>query len=356
MATRLTAENLVSAIDSLPKNVGHGYTSSKNKGRIEVIRIDGPEGPIFVKRYNSSKGKAASVAKINSISAEMLWRVANAISSGQPINIDRILGASYNTRSVLEALLAKCPEFWMCYPQRVQQTGQVVKIKKGHKHIWWRPDDLHAANKVAWAPTEKVISEIPAADVTYEAMVIPEEAKKDVPAEVARRHTQIQIALIKIGEALGFQNSVAIEDQHITYQGRKLVEHDNVIKDLSAKQQLMGYPKAIEVVRRIDVVWFRNGTLMPAAFEVEHSTKIRSGLDRLQRLKDSLPPWPIRNVIVADDSDRNLVLQYASEKMYAGLGAKFFPYSAVEELYSLCSRRKVRGVTEEFIDSFMEAI
>ena len=356
MATKLTAENLVSTIGSLARNVGHGYVASKNKGRIEIVRIDGPEGPIVIKRYNPSIGKSAASANAQSISVEMLWRVANAVSSGQPINIDRVLGASYNTRSVLEALLARCPEFWMCYPQRVQQTGQTVKIKKGHKHIWWQPDDLHEHGKIAWATTEKVISEIPASDVTYEAMEIPSEAKKDVPRNVARRHTQIQIALLKIGEALGFQNSVAVEDQHITYQGKKLLEHDNVIKDLKAKQQLQAYPNAAEVVRRIDVVWFRNGTLMPAAFEVEHSTKIRSGLDRLQRLKDALPPWPIRNVIVADDSDRNLVIQYASEKMYSGVNVKFFPYSAVEELYSLCSRRKISGVTEAFIDSFMESV
>ena len=356
MATRLTAENLVSSISALPKHVGHGYVFERNKGRIEIVRFDGSEGPIFVKRYNPSKGKSSAIAKTESISVEMLWRVANAISSGQPVNIDRVLGASYNTRSVLEALLARCPEFWMCYPQRVQQIGQVVKIKKGHKHIWWRPDELHELNKIAWITTEKVISEIPASDVTYEAMEIPSEAKKNVPKDVARRHTQIQIALIKIGEALGFQNSVAVEDQHITYQGKKLLEHDNVIKDLKAKQQLLAYPNAAEVVRRIDVVWFRNGTLMPAAFEVEHSTKIRSGLDRLQRLKDALPPWPIRNVIVADDSDRNLVKQYASEKMYSGLNVRFFPYSAVEELYSLCSRRKISGVTEAFIDSFMESV
>jgi type II restriction enzyme len=187
-------------------------------------------------------------------------------------------------------------------------------------------------------------------------MSLPADFMQDVPKEVARRHTQIQIALVKIGEAFGFQNSIAVEDQHIIYQGRRLLEHDNVIKDLKSKQQLIGYPNAIEVVRRVDVVWFRNGTLMPAAFEVEHSTKIRSGLDRLQRLKDALPPWPIRNVIVADDSDRNLVKQYASEKMYKGLKIKFFPYSAVEELYSLCTRRKIGGVTEEFIDSFMESI
>jgi len=32
----------------------------------------------------------------------------------------------------------------------------------------------------------------------------------------------------------------------------------------------------------------------------------------------------------------------------------YFPYSSVEELYSLCQRRKVKGITEDFLDCFME--
>jgi type II restriction enzyme len=32
----------------------------------------------------------------------------------------------------------------------------------------------------------------------------------------------------------------------------------------------------------------------------------------------------------------------------------FFPYSAIEELYSLCQRRKIQGVTEEFLGCYMK--
>lgn len=32
----------------------------------------------------------------------------------------------------------------------------------------------------------------------------------------------------------------------------------------------------------------------------------------------------------------------------------FFPYSAIEELYALCQRRKIRGVSKEFLDCYME--
>jgi len=36
--------------------------------------------------------------------------------------------------------------------------------------------------------------------------------------------------------------------------------------------------------------------------------------------------------------------------------SSYFTYLAVEELIALCQRRKLIGVTEEFLDSFMEPI
>ena len=50
------------------------------------------------------------------------------------------------------------------------------------------------------------------------------------------------------------------------------------------------------------------------------------------------------------------VVQEANKEQFKSLDTRFFPYSAVEELYSLCERRKLRGITEEFLDSFMEPV
>ena len=94
---------------------------------------------------------------------------------------------------------------------------------------------------------------------------------------------------------------------------------------------------------------------MPAVMEVEHSTGVTSGLARMQRFKNLIPPFPSRWVIVAPDEDRHSVLTKAADTQFAGLETKYFPYSAVEELHGLCTKRKIRGVTDEFLDSFMEA-
>lgn len=42
--------------------------------------------------------------------------------------------------------------------------------------------------------------------------------------------------------------------------------------------------------------------------------------------------------------------------MFASLNIRYFPYSAVEELYVISQRRKLRGITEEFLDCYMEPV
>ena len=76
----------------------------------------------------------------------------------------------------------------------------------------------------------------------------------------------------------------------------------------------------------------------------------------LKNFKDRFPPFPTRYVIVASDDDRKKVIQEANKPQFLDLDVRFFPYSAVEELYVLCQNRKLKGVTEEFLDCYMESI
>lgn len=70
--------------------------------------------------------------------------------------------------------------------------------------------------------------------------------------------------------------------------------------------------------------------------------------DHAPRLQD------IRWTIVAPDEYRAKVIEFANMPQFIELKAKFFPYSSVEELYSLCDRRKPKGINDLFLDSFME--
>ncbi len=127
---KLTASDIVAYIDQLPKNRTYTYINPKTKGIIKIVEVRKPEGPILFKRYNPNKGETLFMAKEESISSEMVWRVANSFFPNQPINIDRILGGSYNTRSVLETLIAHTPQFYYCYPGRIESIRSKSIIKK----------------------------------------------------------------------------------------------------------------------------------------------------------------------------------------------------------------------------------
>jgi len=354
---RVTASDIVKAIDQLSKNRAYQYVDKKNSGQIEIIRADRPDGPIVIKSYSPAEKQTADDVKEKSISPEMIWRVANAFREGQPINFDRVLAGSYNTRSVLEALLVHTPQFYFCYPGRIEDKNGTTKIKNGHKHVVWRPDLPHANETLSSIETGVSISEIPNLDIVYEALVLPDEVQKPkISIQVQRRHAQIQIALIMIGKHLGFRSWIAQNDKGITYQGNPIGTMEGVINSLRDEKLLASYPNAVKDALLIDCVWFKEDRIMPAVMEVEHTTGITSGLTRMKKFQDSLPPFPTRYVIVAADDEHEKAVREANQVQFKSLDARFLSYNAVEELLSLCQRRDLTGVTDDFIDTYLEKL
>ena len=352
-----TAQDLVAWINQLPKNRSYHYINPKNKGQIEIVRADLPEGPIIIKRYNPSEGGSSKKAKEESISTQLLWRVANAIQEDVPVNLDRVLGASYNTRSVLETLLAHTPQFYTAYPGRIEYINSSSKIKKGHKHLLWLPNAPHKTGVIDEIKTDKIIAEIPSQQAIYEALVIPKSSNAEpIDIEISRRHAQIQVALVLIGLQLGFRSWVAQNDKGIIYNNKRLGEMNGVVHSLQDEKLLSSYADAIKAALMIDCIWFKNSKLMPAVLEIEHTTGITSGLTRMKNFQDNFPPFPTRYAIIAPDEDRQRFVKEATKPQFKSLNALFFPFSAVEELYALCQRRKIKGVTEEFLDCYMEGV
>lgn len=345
----------MNAIDKLPRNIAYDYPNSRTKTKIEIVRVEKPEGPIFVKRYNPSKKQGPKEAKSVSLSTQMIWRVANAIVEGKPVNIDRALGGSYNTRSVLEALLLHTPEFYNCYPGRIELIDSSSKIKQGHKHLLWMPDEPHRSGIIQQKKTDIIISEV-SSEARYEALELPYNyAGEGISLDIARRHAQIQVALIMIGEQLGFRSWIAHNDKGILYQNKRIGEMTSVVSRLEDEKLLGSYSEAVKAAHLIDCIWFRNSHFMPAVIEIEHSTGVTSGLTRMKNFYDHIPALKdVRWVIVAPDEDRDKVLKEANKPQFKPLEAQYLSYSAVEELFSLCQRRKIRGVNDQFLDCFME--
>lgn len=355
-----TADNLVRAISQLPRNEHYNYVNPKTKGLISIEDVHLPAGPILIRRWDPSKGGTKSKAKIESISTEMIWRVANAISEGEPLNFDRVLGGSYNTRSVLECLLAATPEFYYCYPGRIMEIAGHSTIEHGHKHLIWLPNEPHRLGALFEKKVQNMaISEIPMQTVVYDNLEIPvslaKEAKLDI--EVVRRHTQIQIALYIIGLQLGYRTWIAQNDKGIMYKDKPLLEQPGIISSLVRDENVISaFPDAEQSARFIDCIWFQNHRFMPAVMEVEHTTGVTSGLTRMKGLQDNIPSLNTRYVIVAPDDDRQKVVDEANRQLFLSLDTRYFSYSAVEELYYICTHRNLHGVNQDFLDCYMEPV
>ncbi|QTP14934.1 restriction endonuclease [Serratia symbiotica] len=352
---RLTAQNLVREIGKLPRNIEYQYINEKNSGRIVIHHVHEPEGPIEFKRYNPAKGEVLAGKKIETISTQMIWRLANSIVADKPVNIDRVFGGSYNTRSVLESLVAHTSQFYWCKPGRIELINTNKAVKPGHKHIIYLPDNPHEFGVSQFTEVNMEISEFNI-DVVYKGLDLMDYfPPEDMTIEQKRRHAQIQIALVKIGQHLGFRTWVAANDKGIEYAGQRIDQMEGVIDRLSEERVLSAYPEAVRAARLIDCIWFRNGRLMPAVMEVEHSTGVTSGLTRMKGFYDLGPALQdVRWTIVAPDEYRDKVISEANREQFREMNTQFFSYSAVEELYSLCERRKPQGVTDKFLNCFME--
>ncbi|MCG7584750.1 hypothetical protein, partial [Photobacterium sp. OFAV2-7] len=229
---QLTASNLAFAIDSLNKNAIYDYPTRETQTKLMIVDVQLPEGPIYIKRWNPSKNQSPDQKKKETISTQMLWRLASAIKPQKPINVDRAFGGSYNTRSALEVLLLHTPQFYLCFPGRLEKIGPDTKVKEGHKHLIFCPDDPHEAGKMFTKEVNNmVISEVDR-EVYFDSLLLNDTTRTEntIDVEVKRRHAQMQILLVKSAEAMGLQSWVARNDHSIQYDDQKLIEMDAVMK------------------------------------------------------------------------------------------------------------------------------
>lgn len=350
MTRTFTAADICRAIGALDPNRLYSYLNDSTHGEIQIVSVQAPDGPITVRRRRIGKPWSQN----QNISSQMLWRVANALNSGIPVNVDRVLGASYNTRSVLEALLAHTPEIYTCMPGRLESLGGTVTVKRGHKHILFDPEHPHPLGVVVSRELGEncVISETPTSETMYD--VAPPPARRNMAPEVARRHSQIQVALAEIGRALELRTWVAVEDHGIVYDGHNIMEFPFVVQSLESERAISNYPEAVSVGKHIDCLQFNGG--LPFAFEVEHTTGVTSGLDRMLAFHEQAPHLSTKFVVVAPDEDRKLVMDRSNHGQYREISPLYLPYSAVEELYAFSRKRRgvIRGVDKSFLLNFME--
>jgi len=357
---RLTAENLARALNRLSKETWFEYIEPKTKSQARIVSVDLPAGPIEVERKNTKTGEIQSFT----ISTNALWRVANVVEEGIPFQIDRIFGASYNFRSLLESLMARTPEFYVCRPGRIEGHGSVEEVKEGHKHLVWIPKSPHVSGELKNYTVSKdlVIVETSRA-VVYDAVKIDVnriDSEEKLDEGSLRRHIQAQISLYEIGEHFGYRSWIAANDQHHQYRDRNLRDLPMHTK-LRSEVVLGSYPQAQKKAELIDLLWFSDRTI-PLIVEVEHSTGVTSGLQRMLSFRNEAPALSgMRFVIVAPDDQRDTVFKKASDATFSEFKDNlwYLSYSALEELLDICRRRNISAESvkpESFVELFMEKI
>ncbi|QYJ92339.1 hypothetical protein [Shewanella spartinae] len=352
-----TATNLARAIDSLDRRTIYDYPTKTTKSRLRILQVTLPEGPILIERITTPKGKKEQKKEEISISVDMIQRLANAIKPNRPVNVDRVFGGSYNTRSALETLLLHTEYFYLCYPGRIQYVGQSTKIKNGHKHLIYCPDNPHSAGIIETQEVHSMCIIEADRDIQIDALTSNKPQLKGAEAELQREHEQMQVLLVKCAEALGLKAWIAKNDHGVQYNGKRLIEQENVIKDLrkvAALQGYMGAPKAGEL---IDCIWFdKEGRNIPAIIEIEHSTGVTSGLTRMKGFMEAAPRLMDMTYVIAapDDKYRTKINQKANEPQFRELNIKYLPYSAILDLYHL-TRRSMCGIDNiKFLHTFLE--
>ncbi|MFC3832957.1 MULTISPECIES: type II restriction endonuclease [Deinococcus] len=143
-------------------------------------------------------------------------------------------------------------------------------------------------------------------------------------------HTQVQGWLRDLGRALGYEVWIAANDRSRAYEGGRL--SDGCLETLPPG--IAGTPGA-DAVRLIDVVWFAGGTLAPAAaFEVEHTTSIYSGIVRLLDLALGAPERAVQGLyLVAPDereADVRGQVRRPAFQAVTHLNMRYLPYSELE--------------------------
>jgi hypothetical protein len=180
------------------------------------------------------------------------------------------------------------------------------------------------------------------------------EARDDQVIEF-RAHTEMQWLLLKLGCDMGLDVWVARNDRSQTYKGQSFQSLPRLLQKLPVQ-----FDEATNrTIELIDVLWLR-GSAIEAAFEIESTTSIFSGLLRMADLITMQPNINIPLYIVAPSERRNKVIAEVNRPTFAKLSpsmSEMCRFISFEELKKEMgtAQRLVQFLKPEFVESFSES-
>ncbi len=245
-----------------------------------------------------------------------------------------------------------------------QADGEAVvaAIREAEAHPIQRPFDRSKLEKIPpILKTSKIgLVTIPEgeddkkASSTYQEQK-PEGVVLEPEAKEATAHTEVQWLLLKLGSDMGLDVWVAKNDRSKSY---------NSVIFSSIPRLRESLPRQFDTtttrtVELIDVIWLK-GNSIQAAFEIESTTSIFSGLLRMSDLITMQPNLNIPLFIVAPGERRSKVLSEVNRPTFARLSppmSEMCRYISFEELRRQLDAAKgfVQFLKPEFLDSFAES-
>lgn len=184
------------------------------------------------------------------------------------------------------------------------------------------PQKYESAIGVVTVPEEK--------DDSEETSTQEKQSQEEV-ANQESTHTEIQWLLLKLGSDMGLDVWVARNDKNKGYNGNPFKNIKNLKNELP-RQFDEATNKTIEL---IDVLWLQ-GDAFVAAFEVEHTTAIYSGLLRMSDLISMQPNIKLNLYLVASDEKYDKVFAEINRPTFKKLKpslpqiCRFIPYSKLK--------------------------
>jgi hypothetical protein len=179
-----------------------------------------------------------------------------------------------------------------------------------------------------------------------------ESPEQSTPEAPARAHDRIQHRLLALGRTLGYQLWVATNDRSRTFEGERF--GDMAVDELPIRFD----GKTRRTIERIDVLWLAQNRI-EAAFEIESTTSIYSGLLRMADLLAMQPNIDVPLFIVAPSERRNAVFREIRRPVFSNLptpsadACQFIAFERLEdELNALGD--KVRYLRKDFVEELAE--
>lgn len=173
-------------------------------------------------------------------------------------------------------------------------------------------------------------------------------------ASEERAHPRIQRRLAELGRAMGLGVWIARNDKSTVFDGQRL-------GDLSLDELPFTYDSTTQgTIERIDVLWLKRNRV-EAAFEIESTTAIYSGLLRMSDLLALQPNIDIPLYIVAPDERRHLVVREIRRPTFTRMETplheicRYLSFSSLEEALERHGDG-VRYMRPDFLESISEGV